>query len=77
MLWISYAPESVLKNLIISQLADSIRTWYVFREKAVDNLTYMIVSILILVLVNASGLIEILDQNLNSTFIMKIGMIKV
>ena len=38
MLWISYAPEGVLNNLFSSQLFDSIRTWYVFRKKAVENL---------------------------------------
>ena len=37
-LWISYAPESVLNNLFSSQLFDSIRTWYVFRKKTVENL---------------------------------------
>ena len=31
-------PWSVLNNLFSSQLANSIRTWYVFREKAVENL---------------------------------------
>ena len=29
-LWISHAPESILKLLHNTQLADSIRTWYVF-----------------------------------------------
>ena len=38
MLWISYAPECVLNNLTSSQLADSIRTWYEFREKATKNI---------------------------------------
>ena len=38
MLWISNAPESVLNNLFSSQLFDSIRTWCVFRKKAVENL---------------------------------------
>ena len=37
MLWSSYAPESVLNNLSSSQLDDSIRIWYVFCEKAVEN----------------------------------------
>ena len=37
-LWISYAPESVLNNLFSSQLFDLIRTWYVFRKKAAENL---------------------------------------
>ena len=38
MLWISYAPESVLNNLFSSQLFDLIRAWYVFRKKAAENL---------------------------------------
>ena len=37
-LWISYAPESILNRLANSQLADSIRTWYVFRERAVKEI---------------------------------------
>ena len=65
MLWISYAPESVLNNLFSSQLFDSIRTLYVFRETAVENLYDSKYSDL--GAVNASGLIEILDQNLNNT----------
>ena len=31
-LWKSHAPENTLKNIRCSQLADSIRVWYVFRE---------------------------------------------
>ena len=38
MLWTSYPPESVLNHLFSSQLFDSIRIWYVFRKKAVENL---------------------------------------
>ena len=33
-LWKSYAPECVLKSLGNTQLADSLRTWYIFREQA-------------------------------------------
>ena len=38
MLWTSYAPECILNKLRSSQLADSIRTWYVFRNKAVNEI---------------------------------------
>ena len=38
MLWTSYAPECILNKLRSSQLADSIRTWYVFRDKAVNEI---------------------------------------
>ena len=38
MLWESYAPECVLNNLESSQLADSIRTSYVYRNKAVKDI---------------------------------------
>ena len=38
MLWISYAPESFLNKLMCSQLADSIRTWYIFSERASEEL---------------------------------------
>ena len=31
-LWYSYAPEKVLNSLHCTQLADSLRTWYYFRE---------------------------------------------
>ena len=37
-LWKSYAPESLLTKLKNNQLADSIRTWYIFRAKAVKDL---------------------------------------
>ena len=33
-LWKSYAPESVLQSLSNSQVADSLRTWYIYREHA-------------------------------------------
>ena len=33
-LWKSYAPELILNKLKCAQLADSIRTWYLFRDKA-------------------------------------------
>ena len=32
-LWKSYAPETVLNQLRCTQLVDSIRTWYLFRDK--------------------------------------------
>jgi len=35
-LWKSFAPESVLNKLNCTQLADSLRTWYVYRESAVN-----------------------------------------
>ena len=38
MLWESYAPECILNDLESSQLADSIRTWYVYRNKAVKDI---------------------------------------
>ena len=38
MLWISYASESVLNIFFSSQLFDLIRTCYVFRKKAAENL---------------------------------------
>ena len=34
MLWRSYAPECVLNRLHITLLADSLRTWYIYLEKA-------------------------------------------
>ena len=34
MLWRSYAPECVLNRLHSTLLADSLRTWYIYREKA-------------------------------------------
>ena len=37
-LWKSYAPESLLAKLKNNQLADSIRTWYIYRAKAVKDL---------------------------------------
>ena len=37
-LWKSYAPESLLGKLKNNQLADSIRTWYIYRAKAVKDL---------------------------------------
>ena len=38
-LWISHAPESILKSLNNIQLADSLRTWYIFfREGACKNI---------------------------------------
>ena len=33
-LWKSYAPERILKSLNNTQLAESLRTWYSFREEA-------------------------------------------
>ena len=36
-LWKTFAPESVLTKLKSNQLADSIRTWYIYRSKAVDK----------------------------------------
>ena len=33
-LWKSYAPESDLQSLSNSQVADSLRTWYIYREHA-------------------------------------------
>ena len=38
MLWKSFAPESILNNLTCSQLADSVRTWYIFRENIVKEM---------------------------------------
>ena len=38
-LWISHAPESILGSLHNLQLADSLRTWYVFREEASQDIT--------------------------------------
>ncbi len=37
MLWTSYAPECILSN-VSSQLADSIRTWYIYRDNAVKDI---------------------------------------
>ena len=34
LLWKSYAPESVLKSLGNIQLAESLRSWYLYREEA-------------------------------------------
>ena len=34
MVWRSYAPECVLNRLHSTLLADSLRTWYIYREKA-------------------------------------------
>lgn len=33
-LWKSYAPETILSSLGNSQIADSLRTWYIYREQA-------------------------------------------
>ena len=38
LLWNSYAPESLLNNLNSSQLADSLRTWYAYRERACQEI---------------------------------------
>ena len=38
LLWKSHAPEKILRILKCSQLADSIRTWYFYREKASQDL---------------------------------------
>ena len=38
MLWDSYAPESILNKLHSSLLADSIRTWYIYRESACQEM---------------------------------------
>ena len=32
--WKAYAPESILRSLENSQVADSLRTWYIYRENA-------------------------------------------
>ena len=32
--WKAYAPESILRSLDNSQVADSLRTWYMYREHA-------------------------------------------
>ena len=37
-LWKPCAPESLLTKLKNNQLADSIRTWYIYRAKAVKDL---------------------------------------
>ena len=37
-LWKSHAPEKVLSQLRNVQLSDSLRSWYFFREKAIDDL---------------------------------------
>jgi len=39
-LWKSHAPESLLSRLKNIQLADSIRSWYLFRDKAAEDLGY-------------------------------------
>ncbi len=39
-LWKSHAPETLLSNLNNIQLADSIRSWYEFRDKAAEDLGY-------------------------------------
>ena len=36
-LWKTYAPSNVVSKLLLCQLAESLQTWYVFREKAVQN----------------------------------------
>ena len=38
LLWRSYAPESLLNKLHSSQLADSLRTWYVYRNMACQEI---------------------------------------
>ena len=38
LLWNSYDLESLLNNLNSSQLADSLRTWYVYRERACQEI---------------------------------------
>ncbi len=39
-LWKSHAPETLLSQLKNIQLADSIRSWYEFRDKAAEDLGY-------------------------------------
>ena len=36
-LWKAHAPEKVLNMLHCTQLADSLRTWYIFRDKIVKK----------------------------------------
>ena len=36
-LWKSFAPENILRKLGNTQLADAVRTWYIYRDKAVFN----------------------------------------
>ena len=38
MLWKSYAPESLLNRLQSTLLADSLRTWYIYRERACQEI---------------------------------------
>ena len=37
-LWSSHAPESVLGKINDMQLADSLRTWYIYREGACKDI---------------------------------------
>ena len=65
-LWKSYAPESFLTKLKNNQLADSIRTWYIFRAKAVKNWLDLIRRIFLLK--NFYGLTEEFVLSPNSFF---------
>ena len=74
MLWTSYAPECILNNLVSSQSADSIRTWYIYRDNAVKDI--LNTNFLTLGLFNVSGIIVMLDQNLRFVFVMMNGVIR-
>ncbi len=39
-LWKTHAPEKILSQLKNAQIADSLRTWYLFYEKAAIDLGY-------------------------------------
>ena len=38
LLWKSFAPKSLLNKLFCTQLADSLRTWYLYRERACQEI---------------------------------------
>ena len=71
----SYAPECVLNRLHSTLLADSLCTWYSYREKAckeIHNLVFMIWEIF-----NVYGLIETSGPEPNNIYFMRISMKRV
>ena len=81
MLWVSNAPECILNKLLSSQLAESIRTRYVYREgasKEIYDFNYSELGACQCLWFNqGSSLLRILDQNQNNIFTIMNGAIKV
>ena len=77
MLWRSFAPECVLNKLHSTLLADSLRTWYVFRERACKEIHNTSFISVIWEIFNVYGLIETSGPEPNNIYFMRIGMKRV